>query len=161
MARVLHKIKNPQEENRLLNENFDRISLDIADRSGTFSNIGSTSVVLPPGEGGSVQINIVDSLNIYGAGRLPTIPQIDIYLDNDLDGNYYWPVGASITPFLRAMINVTPFCALSIVDQIENEKATNFIHIANLDGVDSHTFYVYARTYFVPTPEEGVAARAT
>lgn len=162
MARLLHKIKNPQDDLRLLNDNFDRIALDIADRSGTFSNVASVpgGITVASGEGHSVEIQVLDVNNIYSFGKLPVISRFDIYINNDLDGNYYWPAGSSITAAQMAEIHISAFSGRSVFNATTDEKATNWLVISNLSA-SPVTFYLYTDSFYIPSPETGIANRET
>lgn len=161
MTRILNKIKSPiEEEIGNINTNFDRIALDLADRSGTFSSVATIpgGITVAAGNGHSIEVSIVDSLNTYQSGRLPVIPRIDVYIDNDLDGTYLWPSGGNISGTLKGQTFVTVLNSRSVINQIDDEKATTLICISNLDLFD-HTFYIYFDAYYVPAPDYGVAAR--
>lgn len=161
MPRILNKIKNPQEDISSFNVNFDRISLDLSDRSGTFSTVGIVSgLVVPAGEGRTVEVSVVDVLEIYTKNKMPVIPRVDVYVGTDNDDDYLWPSGASVTNAQVYDISVSVYQARHVFNEQTNEKGTYFIHIKNR-GASPYTLYIYADVYYVPAPDEGVAKRAT
>lgn len=160
MPRVLHKIRDPQTEQINLNNNFDKISQDLADRSGVFSTtatvVGGLSIA--SGASQAVQVSIKDSLNRFESNSLPVIGRLDIYLDNDQDRARYWPFGSAITDAEVHDIRVSMYQLRTIWDEDDNEKATYSVLIRNDDSV-THDFYFYFDAYYVPGPDKGVAIR--
>ena len=158
MPRILKKIGDGKEDVRKINENFDKLSLDITDRSGQWSSEASGNVSIVSGIGKTIEVNVTDVRNIYQTGLVPIIPRVDIYIDNDGDADYYWPGGDAIDDVSRSAITVSVLNGLSVYNQAENEKATYWITIGNYDGF-THTFYVHTSCFFVPAPDYGVAQR--
>jgi len=160
MPRILNKIGNAQEDIAKLNTNFDRISLDLADRSGSFTVGGSLlGYTIPSGESRAVEVNVLDQRDIYVVNKLPIIPRIDLYLGNDLNINYLYPVGNSLTQANVHGVQVSIIPARTVYNAVTNEKATVFIHIRNADA-SSHTIYLYVDGYYVPAPDQGIATRS-
>lgn len=161
MTRVLNKIKSPITDGEVgnININFDRIALDLSDRSGVFSSTAFLNgLVVPAGQTRTIEINILDELSIYSEGRLPVIPRFDAYVDNDLNGSYLYPSGSGLTQANVHGIDIFHWNSRSIFNQATNEKATAFMVVKNNDA-GSHTFYIYMDFYYVPAPDQGIAVR--
>jgi hypothetical protein len=160
VPRTLKKIKEPKDDVRLINENFDSISLDLADARGVFSEpIVTGGLLVTAGGMRKIQINVLDVQNKYQAGRLPAFMRYTMYLDTDGDGGRIWPVGADITVIeLGTLLVIGPKQEQFILDQVENEKATVTMAIANYDAGD-HTCYIYADVFYMPGPDLGAAER--
>lgn len=158
MSRVLYKIKDPKEDLGNLNVNFDRIALDLSDKSGTFSSTASFSGTIPASTTLYAEVNILDLRDSYQFGKVPFIPRIDAYVDVDDDLSYLYPVGGNITQqtlhglFIEMMQTITP------TNLVDNEKATIFIVMRNRD-TDPHDLYITLDGFYVPSPEVGIAER--
>lgn len=161
MPRVLNKIAGDNEQ-RKLNENFDRLALDIADRSGRFSSTATVlgGIELVNGGVGTLEINILDQRNNFEQGKLPVVPRIDVFIDHDLDYNHAWPYGGLAEAADIYGTSVFTLLSRTTINPIDDEKATYFIHIRN-DSGNTHTYYVYFDAFYIPAPDLGVAARAT
>lgn len=162
MPQVLKKIGNPQEDASKISQNFDTISLALADLSGTFSSEASIpgGVTIAAGTSQAIEVNILDQLSIYQQDRLPVVPRLDLYIDQDLDGTYLYPLGSSLTAAQVHGISVIMYQSKSTLNQVENEKATYVVVLRN-DTADSHDFFFYFDAFYVPSPDQGVAARGT
>lgn len=162
MVRILNKIKTPITDGEVsnINLNFDRIALDLSDRSGTFSTTATVpgGITVLAAQGHSLEVSVVDNQNIYQRNSLPVIPRVDVYIDNDLDGSYLWPVGSNISASLKNSLSVVPIVARTLIDPIDDEKATITLLLQNFDALN-HTFYVYVDAYYVPAPDYGIATR--
>lgn len=155
MPRVLYKILDPATDVEKLNVNFDRISLDLAARSGIYSDEATASFTIPAGETNTIDISINDRLDIFQRSRLPVIPRFDIFLDDELPGSY-WPNGTNITEIEATTISFSMWQTVSILDEGAEEKASMVGYVRNLDSV-SHTFYMTIDVYYVPGPDQGAA----
>lgn len=159
MPRTPHKIKDSIEDLSKINNNFDNIALDIADRSGAFSSTATISgVVVSAGGYHLIEISVIDVQNRYEQNRCPMIPRLLTYVDTDNDGSYIWPLGGSLSAAAVFGIDITIFASKIVLNEVDNEKATIIIKIKNDDSV-SHTFYLYADGYYVPAPLTGVTSR--
>lgn len=160
MPLILKKIANPQDDASRLNKNFDDIALELANRSGNFSSLASVSgLVVSAGVTHIIEVSVVDNLEIYQINKLPVIPRLLVYVDNDQDGTYLLPGGSNLTAAEKHSITTNMYQTQIVINEVTNEKATYYIIIRN-DDVASHTFYVYTDVYYVPAPEVGVARRA-
>lgn len=159
MPRVLSKISNPQEDMQRFNDNFDRISLDIADRSGTFSSEASFSTTIASGVTQYAEINVTDLRDFYVEGKLPFLPRYDVYVDVDDDLTYIYPAGANISQATLHGVQIEVFMTKTTLNIVTNEKATLMIIIRNRSA-SSHDFYVYMDGFYLPAPDIGVARRA-
>lgn len=161
MTRILRKIKDSSKDLDSINLNFDRISLDLSDRSGIFSSVVDVpgGITLNPfGTVEVVEVNVVDELKIYTKNELPVIPRVRIYVNNDLDDTYLWPSGSNLLSTQVYDISVTTLVAQQVFNPIENEDATYFIILKN-SGIPTYTIYVHTDTYYVPGPDLGVTRR--
>lgn len=159
MARILNKIGDANNEIRKINDNFDRLSLDISDRSGTFSSVaGVSGMSLASGSSSLIEISVQDVKSIYEFGRLPLIFRYDLFINNDSDFTYSWPLGGNLSGAIKHGVDVTVFQSKTVLNTIEDEKATILVKIKNTSGV-SIDYYFYLDAYYIPAPEEGVAAR--
>lgn len=162
MPRLLNKIKDAQTEVASINTNFDRISLDIADRSGTFSSVATVNgLSIAPTTVRSIEVNVVDSLAIYTVNKLPVIPRIQIYIGTDANDNFLWPSGGSLTTTQIYDIQCSIIQSRQVFNSSTNEKATYFVYIKNSSASVTYTLYIYLDAYYVPAPDEGVTKRAT
>lgn len=160
MPRILHKIKDPEKEVLSINQNFDNISLDLTDRSGTFSSEGSVSgLVVSAGATKTIEVDVEDVLNQYVFNNLPVVPRVDAYIDTDINDNFRYPAGPSLTQTIIHNVDVVTLTMETVFNQTTNEKATYFIIIKNRDSV-SHTFYIYTQAYYLPAPDKGIALRS-
>lgn len=161
MVRILKKIASPQEDMMRFNQNFDAIAQDLADRSGQFSSIGSTgAIALNTGNSVDFEVDVIDNRNIYEVGELPVIPRWDMFVDNDGDFTYSYPRGSNLSPADVHGIGIEVSQSLSVLNGVENEKATLMVKIKNASGTN-HTFYFYVQAFYVPSPDVGVALRAS
>jgi hypothetical protein len=161
MPRALKKIKNPQDEIILFNRNFDDISLDLADRSGTFSTLASGGpFTTTSGTTKSITVEVNDIRNTYTFNKMPIIPRITVFVDTN-SSDYRWPDGSSLSAAQRNTITVTVINARTVLGSGADNttKAEFLIALQNFDASD-HDFYVTADAFYVPAPETGVANRA-
>lgn len=160
MALVTKKITNSQEDLMKLNQNFDNLSVAIADSTGDMSSLGSfPGVQIINNSAWMFQVSVLDILDRYEVNKCPIIPRVQIYIDGtaNTDDNLY-PTGGDITPIMRYGISVEVITSRIVQDPVENEKATFFIIIRNNDTMP-HDFYVYADAIYLPTPASGAAKR--
>lgn len=159
MARLLGKIRDPQNDTSVFNKNFDNIALDLADKNGRFSGTGTVSgLVVPAGGFKIIEVNVVDGLNQYVVNSMPVLPRLDVFVDNDQDGAYYYPGGSALNASLIGLISVETTIARTVFNQVTNEKATWFCVIRNNDA-SPHTFYIYVQGFYLPSPTLGIATR--
>lgn len=159
MANLPGKIKDAQKDVLLINQNFDDIRVALTDKSGNYTSTGTVSgLVIAAGGFRVIEVNVTDASAMYLINQLPFIPRVDLYIDNDLNGDYYYPAGSSISPALAGLITVEINIARTVFNQVTNEKGTYFCVIRNKDA-SPHTFYVYLQSFFMPSPELGVATR--
>lgn len=159
MSKIPAKIKDAQKDILLINQNFDDIRVALGDKSGSYTATGTVSgLVIAAGGFKIIEVNVRDFSNIYLVNSLPFIPRVDVYIDNDLNGDYYYPAGASVSPALTGVISVEMNIARTVFNQAENEKGTYFCVIRNNDS-SSHTFYIYLQSFVMPSPELGIATR--
>lgn len=100
------------------------------------STEGSYSSVYPAGQVGGLV------LNIYAeeAKRYLSEVKMVFYIDNDLNPNYVWPYGASITP---SMLDVAaPYLDLAYSDELGAGNKAYVLRIANTDTV-AHTIHLH------------------
>lgn len=160
MPRIHNKISDPQNDTKKINENFDRIALDIAERSGKFSSIATTNFSLATGTSQAVEVNVVDALNLYQINQLAAIPRLNMFLDNDDDYTYSWPLGANLAVADVHGISVNMVQSQLVINQVTNEKATIWIVVHNNSGT-THTFYLEIDVFYVPPPDLGIAQRTS
>lgn len=158
MTRILKKIANPQEDTMKINQNFDTISQELADRSGAFSNVASISVTVSDGTTHTVEVSVIDSLNIYSINKLPVIPRVLMYVGTDGDGTYLYPAGGNLTDAQSHGLELEVFVSRIVINQATDEKATYYIRVRNTSG-DDQTIYLTTDVYYVPAPELGIARR--
>jgi hypothetical protein len=171
MARVLNKIKDPQNEALLMNQNFDAIALDIAERGGIFSTVASVGgFTVTAGTATTIQVSVLFSQtdssnpytglarNYYEDNQLPIIPRVTTYIDNNNDGTYIYPLGSNLTAAQKFGISIDYGVFRNVVDQQTNEKATYWIKIKNADASD-HVFYLTTDVYYAPVVQKGSATR--
>jgi hypothetical protein len=160
MARLLDKIADPQNDTKKINNNFDRIALDLADLTGNQSTVASFSGTVGAATTLYQEISITDDRDIYQSGSLPFLPRFDAYIDNNLSATRIYPSGTEITQTELHNIQIEVTQAKSVLNQITNEKATISMIFRNRDTV-AHTFYVYLDGFYLPSPQVGVAKRTT
>lgn len=159
MPRVLKKIANPQEDISKINQNFDSISLDLADRSGRFSTVGSAGpVVISNNEVVNLEINVIDTRSVYVINKLPIIPRVLMYVGTNGDGTYLYPAGSNLTATQKFELRLEVFVSRVVINEVENEKATYYIVVRNSTG-SSQTVYITTDAYYVPQPDTGIANR--
>lgn len=160
MAIVFKKIGDAQTDIHKMNSNFDRIALELSDKSGTFSSSATTSFSLGTGASQAIEVSVIDALEIYQVDKLAVIPRLNIFVDHDADFTYSFPLGSNLATADGHGISIDIFQSKSVLNAATNEKATVPIIIHNNSG-NTHTFYVYIDVFYVPAPEVGVARRAT
>lgn len=160
MANILKKIKDPKESLLDLNQNFDNIAQEIADRSGIFSSVASvpSGITVTAGSCHRVQISVIDSLNLYTINKMPIIPRVNVYVGTDALNDYRYPSGASLTTAQVNELSVEVSIARTVFDETDGEKATYYIVFRNT-GASDVTVYPYMQCYYVPAPDEGIAQR--
>lgn len=156
-------IKDPQADAKAINENFEATYSDLVDMGGSLSTTASTGgLATDPTAPPFTKIRTVNvSVNnsdlalrgMYSPERTPIIPRVDIYVDNDLDSNYLWPVGDSLSDSQKSLdvSVITPAGTANFADD-ENTVASFYIKLENTSGVDAHTYYVYVNTFIYPSP---------
>lgn len=145
----------------IVNDNFDKVVQDVRDLGANLSTEGNYSITV----GATSIVSFVFTLTSQGATsdsvhqvftQAPVssvdgiAPQIDIYVDNDLDLDYLWPFGASLSSGQQALFPiVTPS-----LTSYENSVAAWSIVLNNRDAVD-HTYYVYTKCGYFPSGPTG------
>lgn len=158
MTRILKKIKNPQDEAILINQNFDNISLDLVDRSGVFSTaVVVNGTTISATSSNYIKIGVQDDRNLYTIDKLPIIPRINLYVDAFALTNRY-PDGSAINGVLLHQTQLEIFTARSVQSPVAADDAQILIVIHNMDS-SSHTYYATIDAFYVPAPDTGVANR--
>lgn len=161
MTKIFKKIGNAQQDIDKINQNFDEIAIELANRSGVFSSVASAGAIpIADGESIVIEVDILDPLSRFATNRLPVLPRYDLFIDNDLDYTYVYPIGGNLTAAEVHGIRVHIHQSRVVVNEVADEKATIFIAISN-DSGGAHNFYLYFDTFYVPSPELGIAVRAT
>lgn len=160
MTRLLHKIGKPEDDVQKINDNFDRIALDLADSSGKFSSVSSFSATILAGQTLYQEINIVDDLDSYVKGKLPFIPRYDVFIDVDNDFTRIYPAGGNISQATLHGVQIEVMLTRTTLNVVTNEKATAFMIFRNRSA-SNHDFYVDFDGFYVPAPEQGIATRGT
>lgn len=159
MTQILKRISDPQEQTININRNFDDISRALADRSGQFSTVASAGpITVASGVTYSVTVEVGDVNNIYTRDRLPIVPRVTVYVDNN-SSDYQWPDGNSLSSAQKSAITICVITPRLVVGPSDDTvKAQYAIALQNFDA-SSHDFYVYVDAFFVPAPESGVVSR--
>lgn len=154
MPRLTKKILDAQKDVLAINENFDNIALDLSDARGFFSGKYSATYTIASGSTQRVVYNMDDSRNLYQAGRLPAIFRWTMYVDNNNNELFSWPLGQSMTNVL--LKNIQAFSHLEYTTSTlfahPNTKGTFSFMIINNDTVP-HTFYTTAGFFYLPGPD--------
>lgn len=159
MPRTLKKIKDPANEQILFNQNFDDISLDLADRSGAFSTLATAGpLTATSGQTKAVTVDVDDLRNIYTEGKAPIIPRVSVYIDT-YSNSFRWPDGGSLSAAQKNSITVVVLSPQSVISGDEFTKAQFVIAMQNFDSA-SHDFYLEVDAFYVPAPETGIANRS-
>lgn len=159
MTRILNKILSANDLSKI-NTNFDRISLDAADKSGKFSSVGTTNFSLATGTSKAVEVNVLDGLALYEINQIPVLPRINIFLDNNDDFTYSWPLGGNLLTADVHGISVNMYQSKDVLNQVDTEKGTVWIVIHNNSGT-THTFYLEIDMFYIPAPDVGIALRTS
>lgn len=162
MPRILKKIANPQQDITKINQNFDSISLDLADRSGLFSSVGSLeNFSIPSGSVITINISVVDELHIptYKINKVPIIPRLELYVDA-LDAGHLYTSGSYFANDVALSFAIRTEIVVSRVVQTPttDEKASFWIKVYNEDTI-SHSVWLYTDCFFAPAPDEGIVVR--
>ena len=166
MTRILQKIQSSDDVSKL-NTNFDRIAADLTDRSSTRSSTASGSLTLAANTSYAIEVSVIDSAGIYEQNFLPlTPPRMDMYIDNDGDNTYLYPLGSNIynvsTGALTgagAVVSYEVVMFRTVINQSNNEKATFSIIFRNTDA-SPHTVYFDIDVFYLASPEISASQRA-
>lgn len=99
------------------------------------SEAGSLTTVYTAGMVGGVVLNMYAEVKRLYLAEVKTV----FYLDNDLDPNYAWPYGASITP---SMLNVSQLYDLARSNETGAGNKAYVFRIQNTDSVP-HTVHMH------------------
>ena len=131
-----------------INDNMDKTVQAINDLGGKIFDGASYSVSVAAGATATFGVSVIDSKNIYTAGRTPILPVIKTYVDNNNDDDYILGIStSSVAPY---MVSVW-----SYYGYIPGAIAVWVVHIHNFDA-SSHTFYNTLNNYAFSTPATGI-----
>lgn len=161
-------IKNPQEDAKAINDNFEATYTDLVDMGGRLSTTGSTSFTLDAMGSGlghqwfrvNVHLNNTDlgRRALWVPSKTPIIPRLEVYIDTDLDQAYLWPNGSSLsTSQQNSIIMMHQHRIPRAFNTNPNRLASWSIFIQNLTGIDSHTYYLYTDCFLYPSPQNAGA----
>lgn len=163
MTQVFKKISDSQGDFKKLNANFDDIALELADRSGTWSSVGSASTNIAGFAAHTYEVDVIDTIvgphRGYIENYTPIIPRFNIYVDGTT-ANHLYPTGTALNtgaiPNYMALFRIQ-FGIHRGVQQsgAEGEVASYWIVIHN-DSGDAHDFYLDTDVFFTPSPELGL-----
>jgi hypothetical protein len=104
------------------------------------SNQGSYTAVMAAGAVGGLLLNVYASVNRRYLSEI----KMTFYINNDLNPNYAWPYGPSITP---SQLDVTHYLDLAVSDELGAGNKSYVFRIANTSG-SSITLYMHFSLIF-------------
>lgn len=166
MAQIPPHILNPgtplAQNLTLINDNFDKAVQNLADLGANVTSTALVSFTLAATSTSAQSVAIISNGQSTNAPYYVTTQQpvasisalaaqADIYVDNDNNANYLWPMGTLLSSGQLALFtSVTPASA-----RYTNTVGTYIIVINNRDS-SPHTYYIHTRAGYLPGAATGV-----
>ena len=145
-----------------INDNFENVVQDIRDLGANLSTNGLQALVVGAGQLvattwtlTSQGVASTSANQVFTSKPVSSVtgisPFLDIYVDNDNNSAYLFPVGASLTG--TGLLSL--FVGLTISNtSYSNSLGAWFIQVNNRDTA-SHTYYIHTRCGYLPTGVQG------